>query len=287
MSLQDTKNDCRAYAARLEKKFEQYSAEKQYEHYDINDLADGYCEAVEHNNEENKNIYISALLLRFWYAIDKMYQKVKQCGYDREDIFYRLYKCIDDACAYKAWRDPEKHTNAQACINQVISTRGVPALIYEAGLQKNTQLLTVLDDPISDDGATTFGDMLEDEEEFYDSSKNIIQGLIRKGNIVEAIIADTIAHNDCFKHNSKTIKEEKEDGDPYRYTEHYSEFWPYKVVQKLNEIDANYVKNFINTYTIDDNKAAIAFKRLIDANNQKKYKMITSTLNTTKNLINA
>ena len=82
-------------------------------------------------------------------------------------------------------------------------------------------------------------------------------------------------------------REEKEDEDPYRYTEHYSEFWPYKVVQKLNEIDANYVKHFINTYTIDDNKAAIAFKRLIDANNQKKYKMITSTLNTTKNLINA
>ena len=43
-----------------------------YESYSIDELADAYCEAVDTNNEALKDIYISALILRFWYTIDKM-----------------------------------------------------------------------------------------------------------------------------------------------------------------------------------------------------------------------
>ena len=82
---------------------------------------------------------MSALLLRYWYKNDPMYQKVKSCGYDRNDVFNKIYECIEVACDYHAWQDPAKHTNAQACINQVLAGRGVPAMVYEANLQKNTR----------------------------------------------------------------------------------------------------------------------------------------------------
>ena len=88
MSLYDLKHDCHREAAKLPMKYEKYS---------INELADKYCEAIDTNNAEDKNIYISALLLRFWSTIDKMYNDCRLLGIEREDAFHALYDCIDYA----------------------------------------------------------------------------------------------------------------------------------------------------------------------------------------------
>ena len=65
MSLYDTKRDLILTTSILPKR---------YEDYDITELADKYCKALDEQDDENINIYLSALLLRFWYVIDKMYQ---------------------------------------------------------------------------------------------------------------------------------------------------------------------------------------------------------------------
>ena len=62
--LRETKRDLTNQARRLMKPYELYS---------IDELADAYCDAVDTGNEALKDIYISALILRFWYTIDKMY----------------------------------------------------------------------------------------------------------------------------------------------------------------------------------------------------------------------
>ena len=63
--LTETKRDLTLCARKLAKPYESYS---------IDELADAYCDAVDAKDENLKNIYISALLLRFWYTIDKMYR---------------------------------------------------------------------------------------------------------------------------------------------------------------------------------------------------------------------
>ena len=65
--LTETKRDLVEQASKLAKPYEDYS---------IDDLADAYCEAVDTNNDILKNIYISALILRFWHKIDKMYRAI-------------------------------------------------------------------------------------------------------------------------------------------------------------------------------------------------------------------
>ena len=112
MSLYDTKKDLVTIASVLPQR---------YEKYDITELADNYCKALDEKDDYNINLYLSTLLLRFWYVIDKMYQRCKNNGVEREDCFYRLYECINAACHYRAWQNPDKHTNAQACINQVLA----------------------------------------------------------------------------------------------------------------------------------------------------------------------
>lgn len=282
MSLLDAKNTFREAAAKLPKKYEEYS---------INELADGYCEALDSNNLMNQNIYISALVLRFWYVIGKMYEKCQNFGYEREDMLGKLYECIEAACHYRAWQDPAKNTNAQACINQVIAGRGVPALIYEANLLKNTKLNTTLDNPLDETGETTMGDTIaDDNSSVFDGAKDLIQTLVKNNRIVEAIIADNIAYNDVFKHEKKTIKETEEDesGEShviYRYTDHTSEFWPFKLVQTLNTLDDKYVNYFTNTYHIDADKFKPAYESITKATNSKKYKFIDAFLTSAKSYV--
>lgn len=275
--LYDTKKDLLRYALKLPQR---------YETYDIDFLADEYIKAKYNHDERNMNVYMSALLLRFWNKNDPMYQKVKSCGYDRDDVFNKIYECIEVACEYHAWQDPEKHTNAQACINQVLAGRGVPAMVYEANLQKNTRAAVSTDQVLDDESGTTVGDMIADDKVIVDDpAADYVQCLIKKNKIIEAIIADTIAYNDVFKHEKKTIKEEKENGEKYVYTDHSSKFWPFKLVQELNSINERYVKYFAGKYIINMDKLTAAVEALNKANNQKKYKMIDSTLKTLREVI--
>lgn len=267
MSLYDTKYDCQLNAAKLPMR---------YEKYDINVLADGYCKALDEDNKEDMNIYLSALLLRFWNKIDKMYQACKGFGFEREDAFIKLYECIDAACHYRAWQDPEKNTNAQACINQVIAGRGIPAIMYEARLQKNYRPECTLDNPIDGEEGDTFGDTIaSDETVDLDPARDMIQMLIKSNKLVEAIIADTIAYNDTFKYTKETKKLIIDD-EEVKYTETTAEFWAFKLVQMLNTIDDAYIKYFTKTYTVNIDRLKRAIDALKNANNQKKYKMISA-----------
>ena len=105
--LHDTKRDLTACARKLSKPYEQYS---------IDELADAYCDASDAGDETQKNLYISALLLRFWYTIDKMYKSNTVApNLEYEDFFGWLYEAIEYACKYRGWRDATKHLNAQQC----------------------------------------------------------------------------------------------------------------------------------------------------------------------------
>lgn len=257
-----------------------------YEDADITDLADNFLAARAIDNQRNMGIYLSAIILRFWYKIDQMYQKVKTCGYDRNDCFDRLYDCIMTAMDYHAWQDPEKHTNAQACINQVLAGRGVPAMVYEANLQKNTRASVSMDQTIDSENSTTVGDLIPDSKVIdEDPTSGYVQTLIKQDKIIEAIITDTIAYNDVFKHEKKTVKEVKENGEKYVYVDHKSQFWPFKVVQELNQINEKYINYFSDKYTVNIEKLKAAVEALEKANNQKKYKMISYSLVALKHVI--
>ena len=75
--LNETKKDLTYQARKLV---------KPYEYYSIDELADAYCEAVDNKDETLKDIYISALILRFWYTIDKMY--------NLKDNLLKVYEAI-------------------------------------------------------------------------------------------------------------------------------------------------------------------------------------------------
>ena len=280
--LQETKRDLMDCAKKLAKPYETYS---------IDELADAYCDAVDAGNEQLKNVYISALILRFWYKIDKMYRAntVAPC-LEYEDFFWWLYEAIEYACKYRGWRDETKKLNAQQCINKCIETIKLQKY-YDLRLDKKKAInyCTSMDTPIcgdSDDEAKTLGDMLEDEDACYDSGADdmimLVQSYINRNKIIEAILIDNIVFNDVQKHFKKVIKTHNADGEPYRYTEHSSEFWPYKLVQIVSKLPATYKRHFMERYHISEEKLSTVLGVIDKANNQKLYRYLEKLLSELK-----
>jgi hypothetical protein len=277
--LNETKKDLTYYARQLVKPYEQYS---------IDELADAYCDATDAGNETLKNIYISALILRFWHKIDKMYKSntVAPC-LEYEDFFWWLYEAIEYACKYRGWRDTTKNLNAQQCINKCIETIKLQKY-YDLRLDKNKSInyCTSMDAPIAggdgDDAEKTLADVLEDDDVVYDYSSeaviSLVQSYINRNRVIEAILLDNIAFNDVQKHYKKVIKKVNDDGETVRYTEHSSEFWPYKLVQIVSKLPDTYKSSFMERYYISEDKLNAVLDTIDRANNQKLYKYLKSTL---------
>jgi hypothetical protein len=274
--LNDTKRDLTFMARKLVKPYESYS---------IDELADAYCDAVDTNNETLKDIYISALVLRFWHKIDKLYKAntVAPC-LEHEDFFWWLYEAIEYACKYRGWRDTtkEKKLNAQQCINKCIETIRLQKY-YNLRLDKNkTVNFTVsMDAPIGgegDDAAKTLGDMLESEADLEDcyaeyDAIRLVQGYINRNKVIEAILLDNIAFNDVQRYYKQTIKTETG-----RYTDTSSEFWPYRLVQIVSKLSDDYKWEFMSRYDISEDKLDAVLAAVDKASNQKLYKFLESTL---------
>ena len=271
--LKDTKRDLTVLARRLAKPYEQYS---------IDELANAYCDAVDSSNELLKDIYISALVLRFWYKIDKMYtSNTVAPSLEHEDFFWWLYEAIEYACKYRGWRDTTKKLNAQQCINKCIDTIKLQKY-YNLRLDKNkTVNFTVsMDAPVGGDGddkAMTIGDMLEAEETWDDHSKDdvilLVQSYINRNKIVEAILLDNIAFNDVQRYYKQTIKTESA-----KYTEISSEFWPYRLIQIVSKLSGDYKREFMHKYRISEEKLDAVLAYVDKSNNQRLYRLLDRTL---------
>ena len=276
--LNETKKDLTFFARKLVKPYEQYS---------IDELADAYCDAVDNNDETLKNIYISALILRFWSKIDKMYKSntVAPC-LEYEDFFWWLYEAIEYACKYRGWKDSTKKLNAQQCINKCIETIKLQKY-YDLRLdkKKTANYCTSMEAPIGGgDGeeSKTLADTLESDEVVDDDSaeniRMLVQSYLNKNKIIEAIIIDAIAFNDVQKHFKKVIKTTNAEGEAIKYTEHSSEFWPYKLVQIVSKLPSTYKKDFLTRYRISEEKFTAVLDIIDKSTNQKLYKYLKSTI---------
>ena len=273
--LNETKRDLTMYARRLPKPYEQYS---------IDELADAYCEAVSKKDEAMKNTYISALVLRFWYTIDKMYKaNTVAPSLEYEDFFWWLYEAIEYACKYKGWQDASKNLNAQQCINKCINTIKLQKY-YELRLDKRKVVNNCcsLETPLGDDSGKTIGDTLEVEDSYEerlaDETIWLVQSYIDRNKIIEAILIDNITTNDVQKHFKKTVKTTNANGELVKYIEHSSEFWPYKLVQIVSKLPDTYKSYFMKRYDISEEKLTTILDVIERANNQKLYKYLDRCL---------
>jgi uncharacterized protein YktA (UPF0223 family) len=236
------------------------------------------------------NNYYSALMLRFWYQIPKLYKDL--CSIDRDVDYEKCYDGVNDAirqaCEPNNRKWQTSSVSAEQVINQIIRTRFKAAVIYEANLQKNAgrHLEVSMDAPIcggeGDDQTKTLADTLESEEYVDDHSSDavimLVQSYINRNKIIEAIIIDNIAFNDVQRHFKKVVKTTNSEGEAIKYTEHSSEFWSYKLIQIVSKLPESYKRTFMQKYRISEEKLTAVLDTIDKSPNTKLYKYLDKTL---------
>lgn len=265
---------------------------KPYTEYTITERMDNLCAARDAGDELMENAWFSAVLLNYKPMAVKLYkQHGSPLKLDLSDIVSWFTGAIMQAVENRSWQKKEKNCNAGTVITQIVNTRYLAAAYYESNLaiHKANFATVSLDAPLDPDSDDTRADLLASDlatpSEQYSNANCIIQDLIDDNKIVEAIIAETIAFNDCMKVTSKNVKETDADGNVKKYKRISSEFWPYRVVQILSNLPENYEEYFIDRYNIDQTKLKVGLERIRTSPNPKLYKFLESTQECLRSII--
>lgn len=260
-----------------------------YETASIEDMLSNY---KKYRNTPNPkaNYYFSGLMLRFWYLQSKLEFKYNVTL--REDRLFYHDREVDTINLATDYWDEEKGVKGTQAINKCASTIMLREMYQRRlDIHKASYKTTSIDTPVAgDEDGMTIGDTLIDEgadpmSSTISGATCLIQHYIDENKIVEAIILDTIAYNDTFKHTRKQVKTIDEDGDEYKFTEHSTEFWAYKVVQLLGNLPTTYLANFSAKYEVDLHILELGLNAIHKANNQKLYKYLANTLKSCKPLV--
>lgn len=267
--LKDIRKSCVHYASLL----------GDYQALTCDELANGYCSAIDNKNRNDQSKYLSALVLRFWYTIDKLYQKCPGIGLTHEDFYAWLVESINYACNYRAWQDDAKHVNAQQAINQCIETiRRQHYYGFNLDKHRANYNSTSLDNPEDEDQTVTVLDTMAgtdySDTESSLNAESLVQACINDKKIIQAIILDNIAFNDVEKHTKIKAKEVDADGVTHKYVRYSHEFWDYKLVQVLGNLPDNYKNYFTSKYSIVTTELDACLAAIKKANNQKLYKYL-------------
>ena len=159
---------------------------------------------------------------------------------------------------------------------------------YDFNLDKHRANISSvsIEDPLDGDGKSTVGDTIIDEGAERDSeifeadafAKSLIQTRINRKKLVEAIVLDVIAHNDCFRTTRETVKTTDAEGNVQKQTVTYKEFWKFRCVQILSKLPSGYADYFSSTYNVNAFEFSKALEAVRAANNQKLYRYLSSAL---------
>ena len=180
--------------------------------YDIDILANKYVEAIDNKDEVSKDMYFSALVIRYWHMI--LYYKNNSAGVEVDDIFSWICDGIQKACKYRGWlKDPKligKRRSAEKCINKAIDSVRAQFYVLSNAQKRKFEFL---------DDSKVFLDSLEEREQesylsfedvFYPVDVDIVQSLLRNKQYIDGVVVDLIMNGNCVSSKLSFNKLKKE-----------------------------------------------------------------------------
>ena len=285
--LKDFLNSCKIEASFLDKPYTKYS---------IEELADNYIKAQENKNDLLAESYLAALILRHAFLIKKYSEKPARnyLNYTVEDVVDWLVTSLNLTLDEKAWN--QKNCCFTTLLSNKIEFRCYQQKVYESKLQKNRLNYDniSLDSTITDkdgkedsllDLISAEGSDYQSTEKQYSKVDYIVQDLLDKNKIIEAIICDTIAYNDCEKVDQTIVKENLSDGSIIRKkncTRSLSKLICAKMIHNFTY--ANFIKEFTARYSnISKNKIKTGLSWIKKCSNKEIYSYIDATKNLVQN----
>lgn len=269
------------------------------------DADEAYFKALEANINSDKfktlrSAYFAALMLRYWYKVIEWSQNSKSLCLDYSEYVQWLAHSLYVAFYYRVWRYeyeaivrhgkfiswkldddqkliPNKYyykidNNApDKIINRCCgSMRGrVYQYLNKDKRKIDTQIYSI--DQLEEE----LGDSFQDKNSFTEFSSELesgafclVQELLKRGEVIEAIIVDGIINHDTSKRvkvleNNKRVVTEA--------------FDPRKLVQHLGSIDRAFMYKFKSIYTTDFDLDKVTDK-VVSLNNNQWYRHLRKTL---------
>lgn len=266
------------------------------------DADEALIRATEQNNnreilyqESLRSSYFAAIMLRYWYKIFQWMQNSSSLHLEPTVYADWLQESLDIAFVYRAWRYPYK-----AIVN--LRTRKFVDWVYDENGNKIPNPYYWETDPNAPDKIFNrcifsargrayqfynhqkrkggvhkesydgmlekLGDSADYENEAYEEMPTddgvyyLIQDLLKKGEVIEALVVDGIGNGDSFKSNDENV----------------SEFNSRKLVKHLNSLTPAYLVQFCKQYEVPIPLAKELADKLKKMDSRRYYKYIEKTL---------
>lgn len=242
------------------------------------ELANGYCDAEEAQDEIKRNQYYAALMLRYWFKVYSLYRESQSARLEIEDFTSWLAESLQIAFNYRSWRDPKNKlyndpNGPDKVINRCIfSTRNRYYQHYNKDKRKVNYISDSLErqiDAFGDSATALVSNLVYDEKSPCD---DIVELYIKQNKIIEALIIDMISFQDSLK---KISPYKNKEGENIKTSYEFSER---KIMDHLNNLNSNYLNYFINKYDIDIKLIDIAQNKIKKLSNTRLYAYIRKTL---------
>ena len=224
------------------------------------DLANGYCDADEANDEIKRSQYFAALMLRYWYKIYE-WSKEKNLRMDVEDFVYWLSDALIGkygAFTYRRWRDPKNKLyndpdGPDKVINRALYSTRNRHYDYINKDKRRANYYTYS----ADESIELHGDSADVLQVVDDSGASrpydyLIQSYIDQNKILEAVVLNNILYEQVF--DDRTMKEKTgmidQNRHPVVIERHSSEFDFKKLVKSIRYINDKYIENFLEKYDL-------------------------------------
>jgi hypothetical protein len=249
-----------------------------YQSMSKTELANGYCDADESNDLVKKDQYFSALVLRYWFKAKEFAQASEFARLELDDFVSWVAESLMIGFKYRRWRDPlhplSKDPNGPDKVfnRALFSTRKRWLTYLNKGKRRLNFTVESIEEQIEIYGKNA--QCLTDhytEPEVQTISQAIVQSYVNRGNIVSAIIIDSIAHQDMC-----VVYPEHKRSSPYVFSQR-------ALSKHLKELSKSYINYFKSTYEVENEKILEISSYLSRSDGRKLREHINKTILKLKN----
>lgn len=259
---------------------------------DVNTLCNLYIE--NENNEVKKNGYFSAIVLKKWGYIGKHYINSKASGFSIEQCYDMVLDAIMYILKMRKWLDPNNKLygdkNApDKCLNRCIfSARQRDYYLSNRDKRRYNYggiSLEAITDNVGDHTEVLCDEVLDQDNQDYMfvnvTLKNIINHMVSKNKILEALVLDNIANDDCYTTKTETTEIVTKDTTE-KVKRSHDVFKLCKLVDNLYNYDIKTIKRICNMYCLEEEKL-IDFLPVLNNDKGRLSRVVKSVMNNLRN----
>lgn len=277
---------------------------KNWQNKSKTDLANGFIQAEEENNDLLLNSYFAALMCKYWYMIPYLYKQNRCLKLEIEEYVSLIEDSLRKGLSYRRWQDKSFEVSKEKdgaekvfnrCIWSVIKGQYKFSNFYNNKINYETLSLDELKEKVQNKNSDCVEINLDqyeiedfnnymNKQNSKNNIKDIIEYFIYNEDYIGAVIVDLIAYGECFKtYKEKNIMKDIDTSENIEIKNSVIQFEPKKIISLLNKLKVENINYYKCNYDLNQEMMKNCLLKINKIPNKKLYEKIDNTLLTIKN----